>query len=189
MSKYYFFFTPIIFRCVFGGGGGLIKTVWNEIFSIFIIHVFSFKVVKGWKKGNFILFFRHRTFDLIFFLFFCNDKITWPISVLLDGQPEDVIPVEGLELVTNLQSLTACSAVWSSMYMREQLQSAIIHDLTHKLRDQVKAIGNQVVLFFQVRSPFLVAWFFKDGLYACSFAKFDLRATNFVSFTRISSWP
>lgn len=38
------------------------------------------------------------------------------------------------------------------MYMREQLQSAIIHDLTHKLRDQVKAIGNQVVLFFQVRS-------------------------------------
>lgn len=63
-----------------------------------------------------------------------------------------MIQTEGLELVSNLQCLTACSAVWSSMYMREQLQSAIIHDLTHKLRDQVKAIGNQVVLFFQVRS-------------------------------------
>ncbi|XP_062594579.1 kinesin-like protein KIF14 [Saccostrea cucullata] len=71
-----------------------------------------------------------------------NDSIS-------EGQPEDVIQTEGLELVTNLQSLTACSAVWSSMYMREQLQSAIIHDLTHKLRDQVKVIGNQVVLFFQ----------------------------------------
>lgn len=71
-----------------------------------------------------------------------NDSIS-------DGHPDDVIPTEGLELVSNLQCLTACSAVWSSMYMREQLQSAIIHDLTHKLRDQVKAIGNQVVLFFQ----------------------------------------
>lgn len=71
-----------------------------------------------------------------------NDSIS-------DGQPDEVIQTEGLELVSNLQCLTACSAVWSSMYMREQLQSAIIHDLTHKLRDQVKAIGNQVVLFFQ----------------------------------------
>nr|XP_034300565.1 kinesin-like protein KIF14 [Crassostrea gigas] len=71
-----------------------------------------------------------------------NDSIS-------DGQSDEVIQTEGLELVSNLQCLTACSAVWSSMYMREQLQSAIIHDLTHKLRDQVKAIGNQVVLFFQ----------------------------------------
>ncbi|XP_063424570.1 kinesin-like protein KIF14 isoform X2 [Mytilus trossulus] len=54
-----------------------------------------------------------------------------------------------LKLATNIQTLSSHCTVWANMYVKEQRHSRVIQDLTTKLKEHVKVMGNHVVRFFQ----------------------------------------
>ncbi|KAK3088274.1 hypothetical protein FSP39_016918 [Pinctada imbricata] len=70
-------------------------------------------------------------------------------SISESSPSEDSLTILGQDLVSSLNNLTSNCAVWYSVCLREQRQSTVIDDLTHKLKDQARLMGNQIVLFLQ----------------------------------------
>ena len=65
-----------------------------------------------------------------------------------DSSSED-IQSSLLKLANNIQTLSSHCSVWSNMYIKIQRQSPVLQDITCKLKQQVKLMGNHMVMFFQ----------------------------------------
>ena len=65
-----------------------------------------------------------------------------------DSSSED-IQSSLLKLANNIQTLSSHCSVWSNMYIKIQRQSPVLQDITCNLKQQVKLMGNHMVMFFQ----------------------------------------